>query len=60
VLIADPTRARQMLGFKPVHSDLSNIVETAWAWHRRAHPHRNATASERRSTQEQMIDARQQ
>jgi UDP-arabinose 4-epimerase len=44
VLIADPTRARQVLGFDPVRSDLANIVQTAWAWHRRAHPRRNAPA----------------
>jgi len=44
-LIADPTRAREVLGFNPVRSDIATIVETAWAWHRRAHPRRNALAS---------------
>ena len=41
VLIADPARARRALGFDPVRSDLPTIVQTAWAWHRRAHPRRN-------------------
>ena len=37
-LVADPSKARAVLGFSPKRSDLSTIVETAWAWHRRAHP----------------------
>lgn len=41
-LVADPARARQALGFAPTRSDLETIVRTAWAWHRRAHPKRNA------------------
>jgi UDP-glucose 4-epimerase/UDP-arabinose 4-epimerase len=45
VLIADPARARQELGFDPVRSDLETIVRTAWAWHRRAHPRRNSPES---------------
>jgi UDP-arabinose 4-epimerase len=44
VLVADPTRARQVLGFNPTRSDLATIVKTAWMWHRRAHPRRNAPA----------------
>jgi UDP-glucose-4-epimerase GalE len=32
VLIADPTRAREVLGWRPAHSDLDEIVRTAWAW----------------------------
>jgi UDP-glucose-4-epimerase GalE len=32
VLVADPTLARQMLGFQPTCSNLKNIVSTAWAW----------------------------
>jgi UDP-glucose 4-epimerase/UDP-arabinose 4-epimerase len=44
VLVADPARARDALGFDPVHSDLETIVRSAWAWHRRAHPRRNAPA----------------
>lgn len=41
VLVADPVRARNELGFDPMHSDLATIVRTAWAWHRRMHPKRN-------------------
>lgn len=44
VLVADPARARATLGFTPVHSDLKTIAETAWKWHRIAHPARNDTA----------------
>lgn len=31
-LISDPQRANKVLGWTPKHSDLSNILETAWAW----------------------------
>lgn len=34
-LIAAPGRASQLLGWQPQHSDLDNIVRTAWAWHAR-------------------------
>jgi UDP-glucose-4-epimerase GalE len=37
-LVADPTAAREILQFRPVHSDLATIVRTAWAWHQKAHP----------------------
>jgi UDP-glucose 4-epimerase len=37
-LVADPSAARETLGFSPVHSDLATIIRTAWAWHQRAHP----------------------
>lgn len=37
-LFADPTKARELLGFSPVHSDISNIVRTAWAFMRRTTP----------------------
>lgn len=37
-LIADPTLAKRELDFVPKHSDLSNIVKTAWAWHREQYP----------------------
>src|SRR3954470_7510225 len=37
-LVADPAAARETLQFRPVHSDLANIVRTAWAWHQKAHP----------------------
>ena len=34
-LIADPTKARELLGFKAQYSDLDNIIKNAVAWHRR-------------------------
>jgi UDP-glucose 4-epimerase len=37
-LVADATAARETLGFKPARSDLTTIIRTAWAWHRKAHP----------------------
>lgn len=41
-LVADAAKARSDLGFTPRHSDLRNIIETAWRWHQGAHPKRNA------------------
>jgi UDP-arabinose 4-epimerase len=38
VLVADGSLSRTELGFVPRLSDLKTIVETAWAWHRQAHP----------------------
>ncbi len=38
-LVADPDRARSLLGWTPKLSDLDTIVRTAWAWHQR---HTNA------------------
>lgn len=40
-LVADAAKARAELGFAPRHSDLRNIIETAWRWHQHAHPKRN-------------------
>jgi UDP-glucose-4-epimerase GalE len=37
VLVADATRAREVLGWVPAHRDLEEIVASAWAW-RRANP----------------------
>jgi UDP-glucose-4-epimerase GalE len=34
-LVADATKAKTVLGCVPRHSSLEEIVETAWAWHRR-------------------------
>jgi len=34
-LVADPSRARALLGWQPRLSDLDTIVKTAWAWHSR-------------------------
>lgn len=36
VLVAAPRRARELLGWEPVHSGIHNIVSTAWRWHLRA------------------------
>ncbi len=38
VLVADAGFAKAELGFEPTLSDLTSIIKTAWAWHRRAHP----------------------
>ncbi|MGB9756857.1 MAG: UDP-glucose 4-epimerase GalE [Candidatus Bipolaricaulaceae bacterium] len=32
VLVADPTRAQEELGWKPVYTALEPLVETAWRW----------------------------
>ena len=40
-LVADPSAAVGVLGFRPAFSDLATIVRTAWAWHRKAHPVRS-------------------
>ena len=37
VLVADCTRAREVLGFQPRFSALDTIIATAWNWHRRRH-----------------------
>jgi UDP-glucose 4-epimerase len=36
-LVADPTLARQTLGWNPKHVGIDSIVSSAWAWHK-AHP----------------------
>ena len=40
-LVSDPSLAKQVLDFKACRSDLRTIVETAWAWHIKAHPYQN-------------------
>ena len=35
-LYADPQRAKEILGFSAQHSDLKNIIQTAWTFHRKA------------------------
>lgn len=37
-LIADPTLATKELNFIARHSELPNIIQTAWAWHRKHYP----------------------
>ena len=36
-LVAEPAKARQVLGWKPEYPELDPIVESAWKWHS-AHP----------------------
>jgi UDP-glucose 4-epimerase len=36
-LVADPTRAGEVLGWEPRHRDIVEIVASSWAW-RRTHP----------------------
>lgn len=36
-LIADCTRIRNELGWKPAHDDLEYIIRTAWEWERKLH-----------------------
>ena len=33
VLVADPAKAKQVLGWSPVRSDLKTMVADAWRWH---------------------------
>lgn len=34
-LIADPSKAMRVLDWRPLHSDLDTIIETAWAWRKK-------------------------
>jgi UDP-glucose 4-epimerase len=36
VLVADPSRARALLGFAPRYTELAPMVATAWRWRSRA------------------------
>ena len=40
-LVADPARARAVLGWRPRHSSLEEIVETGWRWERDASARRD-------------------
>lgn len=44
-LIADATRAGEILGWQPRYSDIDQIVSTAWQWHRSQGERQAATAS---------------
>jgi UDP-glucose-4-epimerase GalE len=44
VLVADPTKAKTVLGFQPRYSDLPSIVRTAWKWHQKCHRHAGSGA----------------
>jgi UDP-glucose 4-epimerase len=41
-LVADASFAAERLKFATKHSDLATIARTAWAWHRKVHPKRDA------------------
>ena len=41
-LVADPAKARRVLGWQAGNSDLATILETAWAWHLKDRPNRRA------------------
>ena len=44
VLVADASRAREVLGWTPALSDLDTIIRTAWAWHCRDAEQRQVAA----------------
>ncbi|HUH84286.1 MAG TPA: UDP-glucose 4-epimerase GalE, partial [Stellaceae bacterium] len=44
-LVADPGRARAVLGWTPRHSDLDTLISTAWNWHRQRFAARQATGA---------------
>jgi UDP-glucose-4-epimerase GalE len=37
MLVADASKAEDTLGWNARHSDLSNIISSAWEWHKRRH-----------------------
>jgi UDP-arabinose 4-epimerase len=41
-LVADPAKARRVLGWQVGNSDLGTILDTAWAWHRKDRENRRA------------------
>jgi UDP-arabinose 4-epimerase len=49
MLVADPSRAREVLGWQARISDMDSILATAWAWHNRRAPaaHARGTAGAR-------------
>jgi len=32
-LVADSSKAKEILGWEPIHSSIDNIIKTAWGWH---------------------------
>lgn len=38
-LVADPSKARDELGFRPRFAAIDDIVASAWAWHQKLHGH---------------------
>jgi UDP-arabinose 4-epimerase len=39
VLVADPTKASELLGWRPRHAELDAMVAHAWAWHEKRATH---------------------
>jgi len=37
VLVADATKAKEVLGWNPQYADLQTIVESAWKWHQKVY-----------------------
>ena len=37
ILIADSKKAEEILGWKPQITELEDIVESAWNWHKKIH-----------------------
>ena len=37
-LVASAAKAKEILGWEPVRSDIRTVVSDAWTWHQ-AHPH---------------------
>ena len=43
ILVADPTRAREVLGWAAERSDLATIIADAWRWHKQRFGDRSAS-----------------
>ena len=37
ILVASSEKAKEVLGWKPQHADIEEIIESAWNWHK-SHP----------------------
>jgi hypothetical protein len=55
VVVTDPSRAEKRLVFRAHHSDLANIVRSAWFWHRKAHPGKKSTSLAQNLTAQEFI-----
>jgi UDP-arabinose 4-epimerase len=40
-VIADPSKARAVLGFRPRHNSIESMISSAWKWHQRDRQQRN-------------------
>jgi UDP-arabinose 4-epimerase len=49
ILVADPTRARELLRWSAQRSDLATIITDAWRWHRNRFPQQSGVATAERS-----------